>query len=242
MKFSTHANRLCSQLLMLGFVLFFNGCSKSTSPETAGNNIVADSIYFGGTIITMNDSQPNAEAVAVKNGKIVAVGARAEVDGAYKGMDTTMIDLAGKTLVPGFIDGHSHFSEVGMQTVLANLLPPPDGTVKNIAELQQAMRDFIATSPVVKTYGIAVGMNYDDSQLTERRHPTRQELDAISTEFGVTRRKTPRVANCRRYWMDILPWVETMCGFCKMMVFTRSMRTLNQALCRLQFVRIMPLT
>jgi predicted amidohydrolase YtcJ len=185
MKLSTHANRLCSQLLILGFVLLFNGCSKSTSPETAGNNIVADSIYFGGTIITMNDSQPNAEAVAVKNGKIVAVGARAEVDGAYKGTATTMIDLAGKTLVPGFIDGHSHFSEVGMQTVLANLLPPPDGTVKNIAELQQAMRDFIATSPVVKAHGIAVGMNYDDSQLAERRHPTRQELDAISTDLPI---------------------------------------------------------
>jgi predicted amidohydrolase YtcJ len=185
MKLSTHANRLCSQLLILGFVLFFNGCSKSTSPETTDNNIVADSIYFGGTIITMNDSQPNAEAVAVKNGKIVAVGARAEVDGAYKGTATTMIDLAGKTLVPGFIDGHSHLSEVGMQTVLANLLPPPDGTVKDIAELQQAMRDFIATSPVVKAYGIAVGMNYDDSQLAERRHPTRQELDAISTELPI---------------------------------------------------------
>lgn len=185
MKLSTHANCLCSQLLILGFVLFFNGCSKSTSPETTGNNIVADSIYFGGTIITMNDSQSNAEAVAVKNGKIVAVGERAEVEDAYQGTATTMIDLAGKTLVPGFIDGHSHFSEVGMQTVLANLLPPPDGTVKNIAELQQAMRDFIATSPVVKTYGIAVGMNYDDSQLAERRHPTRQELDAISTELPI---------------------------------------------------------
>jgi len=145
----------------------------------------ADAIYFGGNIITINNAQPSAEAVAIKDGKIVAVGARAAVDEAQRGASTQLIDLSGKTLVPGFVDGHSHFSEVGIQTVAANLLPPPDGPIKNIPELQQAMRDFIATSPMVKMHGVAIGMNYDDSQLAEHRHPTRQELDAVSTEIPI---------------------------------------------------------
>lgn len=185
MKLSVFTNRLSCLLLIPGFILVMTGCSESPSPAITSNSITADSIYLGGTIITINDAQPSVEAIAVKDGKIVAVGTRAEVGDTYKGATTQVIDLAGKTLVPGFVDGHSHFSEVGMQTVLANLLPPPDGGIKNITELQQAMRDFIATSPVVKKYGIAVGMNYDDSQLAERRHPTRQELDAISTELPI---------------------------------------------------------
>lgn len=183
MKLLMLTKQLSTGLLIILLALTISSCSKSAPPESSNN--MADSIYVGGTIITINDAQPSAEAIAVKDGKIVAVGTRTEVENAHKGAATQIIDLVGKTLVPGFIDGHSHFSEVGAQTVLANLLPPPDGTVKSIADLQQVMRDFIATSPMVKAHAVAIGMNYDDSQLAERRHPTRQELDAISTELPI---------------------------------------------------------
>ncbi len=157
------------------------GCSTPGDKSATGT---ADTIYTGGHIITINDAAPSAEALAVKDGKILAVGAKADVL-MTKGDATKLVDLGGKTLVPGFVDGHSHFGGVGFQTVAANLLSPPDGPVKNIAELQQVMRDYMATSPFVKKHGVVIGMNYDDSQLAERRHPTRRDLDAISTEFPV---------------------------------------------------------
>ena len=62
----------------------------------------------------------------MRGGRIVAVGTAADVM-RLRGPKTRVIDLGGKTLVPGFIDGHGHISMVGFQAVSANLLPPPDG-------------------------------------------------------------------------------------------------------------------
>ena len=145
----------------------------------------ADTIWFGGPILTVNDKAPLAEAVAVKDGKIVAVGSRKAVVAAEKGRATRLVDLKGHTLIPGFVDGHSHFVGVGLQAVSANLMPPPDGPVQSIADIQRIMKDFIATSPEVKAWGIAIGFNYDDSQLAEHRAPTRQELDTVSTTIPI---------------------------------------------------------
>jgi predicted amidohydrolase YtcJ len=101
------------------------------------------------------------------------------------GRGAAQVDLAGKTLVPGFIDSHGHVDGVGLQAVAANLLPPPDGRNDSIPALQQTMRDWIANSPIPKQYGVILGFGYDDSQLKEQRHPTRDELDAISTELPI---------------------------------------------------------
>lgn len=142
----------------------------------------ADTIYTGGTIITMNDDAPSAEAIAIKDGKILAVGNEATIM-TSRGGATRVIDLANKTLLPGFVDAHSHFSLVGLQAISANLLPAPDGPVNSIPQLQQAMREFIATSPIVKAFGVAIGFNYDDSQLAEQRSPTAAELDEVSRDI-----------------------------------------------------------
>ncbi len=172
-------------LISIGVLGGAGGCSQADNPPTTSMApAAADAIYFGGNIITVNDAAPTAEAIAVKGGKILAVGTKIDVL-KLKGDATQLVDLAGKTLIPGFVDGHGHFSEVGLQSVSANLLPPPDGPVPSIAALQQVMRDFIASSPAVKAHGVVIGMNYDDSQLAEHRHPTRQELDAISTELPI---------------------------------------------------------
>jgi predicted amidohydrolase YtcJ len=109
---------------------WFHLCFAACAPAFASN---ADAIYFGGPIVTDDDRNPSAEAVAVKAGKIVAVGARAVVEKAQKGPKTRMIDLGGATMIPGFIDAHGHMWGVGVQAVVANLLPPPDGGVSSIA-------------------------------------------------------------------------------------------------------------
>ena len=145
----------------------------------------ADTIWFGGPILTVNDKAPMAEAVAVKDGKIIAVGTRSAVLAAEQGKATVLTDLKGRTLIPGFFDAHGHISGVAMQAISANLLPPPDGPVQSIADIQRIMRDFIATSPTVKATGLAIGFDYDDSQIAERRAPNRHDLDAVSTEVPI---------------------------------------------------------
>ncbi len=152
------------------------------SPASAAN---ADAIYFGGPIVTVNDKQPTAEAVAVKGGKIVAVGTRGVVEKAQKGAKTTMIDLRGKTMVPGFIDAHGHMWGAGVQAMAANLLPPPDGEVRSIGELQEQLRKSMATSNISRDFGVVIGFGYDDSQLAEQRHPTAADLDAVSTDLPI---------------------------------------------------------
>ena len=144
----------------------------------------ADTIYRDGNIITINDAQPSAQAIAIKDGLILAVGSDVEVL-KYKNAETIVRELKGNTLVPGFVDAHSHFAGVGTQAIVANLLPAPDGTVNTIADLQIAMRNYIDTSAIVKNYNVAIGFNYDDSQLIEKRHPTRHDLDAVSTSIPI---------------------------------------------------------
>ena len=161
------------------FAALVSGCASPGAPAMA-----VDSIYLGGPILTMNDAQPNAEAVAVRGGRIAAVGSRADML-KMKGTDTRVVDLQGKTMLPGFIDPHSHFSGVGMQAIAANLLPPPDGDNASIAQLQETLRKYMQSSPEPKALGIVLGFGYDESQLQEQRHPTRDELDAISTTLPI---------------------------------------------------------
>jgi predicted amidohydrolase YtcJ len=69
---------------------------------------VADTIFSNGDIVTMDEAAPAAEALAIKDGRILAIGASADVL-RTRGPGTIMVDLGGKTLLPGFFDGHSHF-------------------------------------------------------------------------------------------------------------------------------------
>ncbi|MCC7375133.1 MAG: amidohydrolase [Verrucomicrobiales bacterium] len=146
---------------------------------------VADTIYHNGAIITINDAAPSAEAVAVKDGTIVAVGARDEVL-KTKGEGTKLIDLGGKTMLPGFVDSHGHTYMIGLQASTANLLPPPDGTGKDMASIEKLLIDWAEQHKnIVKKVGWIAGFGYDNSQLAENRHPTKEDLDKVSTEYPV---------------------------------------------------------
>jgi predicted amidohydrolase YtcJ len=74
----------------------------------------------------------------------------------------------------------------GLQALSANLLAPPDGKVTDIASLQQTLRDWAAANqPAVKAANLIVGFGYDNAQLKELRHPTRDDLDKVSTDIPV---------------------------------------------------------
>lgn len=160
--------------------------AESVPPEPsqiAQNSRFADAIYINAMVVTVNDQQPTAEAVAVKGGRILAVGDRRTIS-ALKGPATQVFDLKGRTMVPGFIDPHGHLFMQGIAAAVADLLPPPDGPVDSIATLQAKLKAWSQT-PAAAKLGWIVGNGYDDTQLQEKRHPTRQELDAISTTVPI---------------------------------------------------------
>jgi predicted amidohydrolase YtcJ len=148
----------------------------------------ADSIYFGGRIITMLDpsldnSKPFTQAVAVRGGRIVGVGQMSDV-AKFKGAETKTIDLGGKVMLPGFIDGHGHVFTTGIQAASANLLPAPDGEGNTIAKIQDLLREYAKTD-ASKKFNLILGFGYDDAQIAEKRHPTRQDLDEVSKDVPI---------------------------------------------------------
>ena len=142
-------------------------------------------IFTGGPILTIDDAMPNAEALAVRNGVIVAVGALDAVQAAT-GRGAQTVDLEGRTLLPGFFDPHGHVSMVGLQARYANLLPAPDGQGDDIPALQRITRDWMnAHEALIRDTQLVIGFGYDDSQLKEGRHPIGKELDAISDSVPI---------------------------------------------------------
>ena len=127
--------------------LSFNAaCRKPPEAAPAPLAAAADTIYTGGDIVTINDAQPAAEAVAVKDGKILAVGARADIERAHKGPATKVVDLAGKTLLPGFLDPHSHYINSLSVANQVNVYAPPAGPGKDVAAHRRGARGSSATS------------------------------------------------------------------------------------------------
>ena len=137
----------------------------------------ADTIYLHGHLITVDGDRPSAQAVAVRSGRIVAVGDDRQIQ-QLRAPSTKVVDLAGKVMLPGFVDGHSHIGDMVGTWRLADLSPPPVGKTESIGALQRVMRDYIASArPSPETLVVAFG--YDDSLLAEKRHPNLAELDAI---------------------------------------------------------------
>jgi predicted amidohydrolase YtcJ len=165
------------------FAVAFLAIQPCPSPVRAAD--VADALYFGGPVLTMDDSRPRAEAVAVKDGRILGVGSLDELK-AFMGPAVRGIDLAGCTMVPGFVDAHGHVVVGGFQALSANLLPAPDGPGNSIEALQKVLRDWLASNAdIARQKQLIVGFGYDNAQLVELRHPTRDDLDKVSTDIRV---------------------------------------------------------
>jgi predicted amidohydrolase YtcJ len=136
----------------------------------------ADVIYSGGVIVTVDDARPTAEAVAVQGGKVVAVGAREAVLKGWRGAGTTLVDLGGRTMVPGFVDAHSHFINAVEMASWVNVSAPPVGPIKDIAGIVAALEQFKART-MPKPGEWIVGYGYDGAMLGDGRELTRDDLD-----------------------------------------------------------------
>ena len=100
-------------------------------------NDLADVIIFNGNIYTMNDLNPRVSAVAIKSGKIIALSKRNNLK-KYQNSYTKMIDLSGKTMTPGLIEGHGHFTGLGEAKMNLDL-----SNVKNYNELVEIVKDAV---------------------------------------------------------------------------------------------------
>ena len=143
----------------------------------------ADTIFFGGNIVTMDPSQPSVDAVAVTGETITAAGT---LDGimALQGDSTRVVELGERALLPGLIDAHGHFLGAGRALDALGLHPPPVGDVTNINELVAKIRRWIEEKEIPPGEVVS-GRGYDDSLLEEKRHPTRFDLDRASIEHPI---------------------------------------------------------
>jgi len=136
----------------------------------------ADIIFTGAEVVTMNPAQPQAEAVAVKNGRILAVGSVAEIEKAHQGPGSEVIDLKGMTLLPGLIDPHSHFINALAMSTQANVSAPPVGPATSPDEIVAEMVRFFDG----KTRGadqLFMGYGYDENLMPAGHTLTRYDLD-----------------------------------------------------------------
>lgn len=147
------------------------------------NNKVSDSsetafqLYYNGNILTMESEKPEyAEAVVTQDGKIVFVGSKEEAEENYA--KANKIDLKGKTMLPGFIDPHSHFGMVSNTMGQVDLNPPPVGEVATIAGLLRKIETYKSEHNIPDGDWI-FGWGYDESQLTEKRHLNKMEIDSV---------------------------------------------------------------
>lgn len=135
----------------------------------------ADLVFLNGTVITIDPARPAAEAVAVIGNRIARVGTSDEVREEI-GPGTRVVDLAGRTLLPGFNDNHTHPIAFGIGLGLIDARPAARPT---LAGLQETFRAAAANGRDDRD-GWLLARGYDDTRLDIRRHPTRQELDAAT--------------------------------------------------------------
>lgn len=146
------------------------------SPAQQAQVDAADTIYLGGDIVTIDDKLPAAQALAVKGGKIVAVGTRADVESSHKGASTQVVDLGGKTLLPGFIDAHSHYINTLSVANQAKLYAPPAGPGKDVESIVTELKRFAADRKIPKGE-LIMAYGYDDTVMPRGRLLNREDLD-----------------------------------------------------------------
>lgn len=138
---------------------------------------VADTIYYNGSILTMSGDAPTyVEALVVDDGRITFAGGKDEAL-AKKGATTRLVDLGGKALLPGFLDGHSHYINSLLVATQCKLYAPPAGPGKDVPSIIAELKRFAAERKIPKGEMI-MGYGYDDTVMPDGRLLNRDDLDA----------------------------------------------------------------
>lgn len=169
--------RNITKLLLLIFpIVWLLSCGQSENKKLSNSKTFDSRLYYNGHIITMETEEVEyVESIVEQNGKIAFTGSLKEAEKLFT--NSEKIDLNGKTLLPGFIDPHSHFGMVSNTMGQVNLNPPPVGIISSIPEIIEAIEKF-KNENEIKDGDWIFGWGYDDNQLKEKRHPTKMDLDA----------------------------------------------------------------
>ncbi len=155
-----------------------------------------DLILINGNILTVDEEFTRAEAIMIDNGRILKVGANRDVE-PFIGQGTVVVNLRGKTVIPGFHDAHSHMWTYGFRLSQVDCRSPPTSSITEIVQKIQSQAEQTPSGKWV------VGWGYDDTKLVENRHPTREDLDEVSPNHPVTIHRTcgvqPVYASTRRW-------------------------------------------
>ncbi len=143
----------------------------------------ADLVLLNGKIITVDDEFTVAEAVAVKDGRVMAVGSTEEIE-KLRGGSTEAIDLEGKTVMPGLYDSHIHVVGTGTALQMINCRTPP---MTSIEDMKEAVAEKAADS---KPGEWILGRGWDQAKLAEHRNPSRWDLDEVSPDNPVVLTRT----------------------------------------------------
>jgi hypothetical protein len=167
--------------LALGFALLACAGPPSDSAAPAATpTSPASAVYLGEHILTLDPALPRARSLAVRGEQIACVAAD-DACRAHIGASTRVVDLRERALLPGFVDSHGHLAMLAGFVDHANVSSPPVGPVTTIATLQETLRAHLAAKPPAAG-AWALGWGYDDSLLAEQRHPTRDDLDAVTRD------------------------------------------------------------
>lgn len=128
MKMRLNQVSVCAAMALLA------GCSSQPQVEPASL------VLRNGIIVTVEASQPKVQALAVRGDRIVALGTNDEIQ-PYVGPETNVIDLAGQTAVPGFIESHGHFMGLGQSRMVLDLMD-----VKSFDEIVQLVAEAVKTA------------------------------------------------------------------------------------------------
>jgi predicted amidohydrolase YtcJ len=149
-------------------------CESGAKLETP-----ADLVLMGGNVITVDSQDHIAQAVAVRDGRIVGVGSNREMEG-FIGPETTRIELDGRTVTPGLLDAHAHFWSSGADRLYVLDLSYPN--VRNIAEVVAAVAEQVAG---LEPGEWVQGVGWDEGKLEELRYIYASDLDAVAPENPV---------------------------------------------------------
>ncbi|UCD77827.1 MAG: amidohydrolase family protein [Desulfobacterales bacterium] len=133
-------------------------------------------LIIRGNILTMCDARPRVEAVGIKNGMIEVIGDRGDVEKQADG-NTRYLALEDKTVIPGFIETHMHPTHVG--NVLLNVDLAAASSISDILEKIRQKKDGTPPGEPI------LGLNFNYDTVKERRLPTREELDKLSSEHPI---------------------------------------------------------
>jgi predicted amidohydrolase YtcJ len=164
--------------VIAGFISFFFWNTLATGGD------MADTIYHNGSILTMTGQEPAyVEALAVKDGTIVFTGSEGEAL-AMKGETTRVVDLSGQAMLPGFLDGHSHYINSLLVANQCKLYAPPSGPGKDVPSIIAELKKF-AEKRNIAPGEMIMGYGYDDTVMPGGRLLNRDDLDKAFPDHPV---------------------------------------------------------